>query len=224
MISASGLVADCAYRRVLKARKPRSPNLEAAGARGTAFHALIERWIRDGVVPVVEDLEMQGWVDLLAAEWSPPPGARTEIAWGLSPDGAHVMVQEPKPHVYEAMDGRPLLTAGRADVCYGGVTLNVVDWKTGKWPVAPAGENLQVNAAGLALARRFEARRYLPMIYYVRDGYFDVGEPVELDGPSGAAALEMVRAAAQLDETPRPGPWCASCWERRECTSAEFAA
>lgn len=221
MISASALVPHCAYRRLLKARKPRKPEWDAAADRGTTFHAAVERWIREGVPPVLEDLEMQGWVDLLASQWAPPPGAKTEIAWGLSPDGDHVMVQEATPHVYESMNGRPLLTAGRADVCWGSVCLYVIDWKTGAWPVTPATENLQVNAAGIALAKRFGARAYVPGVYYVRDGYFDMGERVEIGSIQHAVRFDEVCAAARLDEkVPRPGEWCASCWERRDCASA----
>ena len=236
MISASGLVANCGYQRLLKRNKPRSEKLEYAAGRGTTFHASVERWVRDGIVPLVEDLEIQGWIDLLASQWTPPPGIKTEIAWGLSPDGDHVMVQEPRPHEYESMNGRPLLTAGRADAVWPGIvghfpcvgaptayvaTVYVIDWKTGKWPVTPARENLQANAGGIALAKRYGARAYVPGIYYARDGYFDWGEPVELGSIDHAARFVDVTMAAELDETPRPGEWCYSCWERRNCTAAQ---
>jgi hypothetical protein len=106
--------------------------------------------------------------------------------------------------------------------------LYLVDWKTGKWPVTPPAKNLQVNAAGIALAQRpgFIAppTAYVPGIYYTRDGVFEWGEPVELGGPAHLAIFEEIRAAALLDETPRPGDHCGSCWERRACAHAQREA
>lgn len=223
MITASALRAHCAYPAVLKRDKRPTPDQQAAMDRGTAFHMAVEQWLKTGEIPVVADMECQGWIDLLAAEWNPPPrGAMTEIAWGLRPDGKYADVLEPEPHVYVARDGGELLTAGRADVAWlhGGV-LTVVDLKTGRWPVAPAGENLQVNAAGIALAQVSFTRGYVPAIYYARDGAWDMGERVELDSPEWAQMFEAVRAAALLPPEPRPGEHCAGCWERKRCPASE---
>jgi hypothetical protein len=147
-----------------------------------------------------------------------------ETAWGLSADGSGVPVDEPQAHVYVPQAGCPaILTAGRSDVSwidFDRDTLYVVDWKTGKWPVTPAGRNLQINAAGIARANRITAR-YVPGIYYARDGVFDWGEPVELGSLAHAEIFADVKAAALLDETPRPGPHCGNCWERKACTHAQ---
>jgi len=213
--SASALKRHCAYPNLL--RKEPTDNQRIAMDRGTEFHAAIEKWQHDGCVPDLEDLEIQGWVDLLCQQWS-PIGARLEVAWGLGMDGTHVMVAEPRPHVYEALSGgAPLLTAGRADAVWIDLddTLWVVDWKTGKWPVDEASVNLQVNAAGLALARRWGARRYVPGIYYARDGHFDWGDPIELGSDVAGEVFADVVASATLPPKAIPGDHCASCWEKR---------
>src|SRR5262252_1655424 len=192
MISASALKPNCAYPNVLKKLKQPTPEQQGAIDRGTHFHAAVELWLKGGRLPEVNDAEVQGWIDLLASVWRPlPENAHTEIAWGLSPDGDHVMVAEPRPHCYEAMNGAELLTAGRADVCWitGTVSLGriltVIDFKTGKWPVPVADENLQVNAAGIALMQRFGCDGYLPGIYYARDGHFDWGDSIVMRNSVG---------------------------------------
>lgn len=218
MISASALAPNCGFARILSSKRPRPPSTEEAAARGTTFHAAVETWVKTGEFPAVDDLEIQGWLDLLASQWTPPERAEVEVAWGLRPDGTYTDVDEPEPHVYVARDGGELLTAGRADLAFGRAgILHVVDWKTGRWAAAPAVANLQVNAAGLALAERAGLSAYLPMIYYVRDGYPDFGDVVPLGSPARADMFERVREAATLPPEPRPGPWCARCWERKDC-------
>lgn len=220
IVSASSLVRGCGYVRVLKRERKPTADQQAAMDRGTVFHQAVETWADARELPVLADLEMQGWLDLLAMDWQPPVDGEYEVAWGLADlDGhpAHVYVDEPEPHVYVASDGRPLLTAGRADVAWtgGDCVLQVADWKTGKWPVTPAERNLQVNAAGIALAHRRGLTSYRPGIYYARDGYWDWGPLVVFGTPSFKAIWDEVRAAALLDETPRPGAACNDCWEAR---------
>lgn len=257
IVSASALVRHCGYARKLDRERPKSANAQVACDRGTIFHQAVESWLRTRELPVVADMEIQGWLDLLASQWEPPIDAVTEIAWGLSPLGEHVRVREAEPHVYVAADGSPLLTAGRADVAwrsdtlivadfdFGGAhdslgrtsqgvgaapagaglerresTLVVVDYKTGKWTTTPAPTNLQVNAAGIALARKYGAGSYQPQIYYARDGYWDVGPLVVFGTPAYDRIFAEVRAAALLDETPRPGDHCRTCWSKRACAHA----
>jgi hypothetical protein len=221
IVSASALTRHCGLVRKLKRDKPRTEALEAAARRGTLFHAAVEHWCATGVVPdIADDLEIQGWLDLLSSTWWPQPLARTEMAWGLSPVGLFREVAEPRPHEYEAVDGEPLLTAGRADLVEphtrdGWIT--VIDWKTGAWNAPPADENLQVNAAGIALAQRFGARGYVPAIYEPRSGYWDWGEPVEMRSHEHARRFSDVKAAALLPEAPSKGPHCDACWERKGC-------
>lgn len=220
MISASALAPNCAYAKVLSAKRPRPASTVEAADRGTMFHAAVELWVRGGQLPEVNDLEIQGWLELLASQWWPPVNAEVEVAWGLRLDGTYVDVDEPEPHVYAAKDGSELLTAGRADVAYErrGM-LTVIDWKTGKWPVTAATGNLQVNAAGLALAQRVGAVSYQPIVYYVRDGAFDDGD--EVYGRDFELMLAEVRAAATLPLEPRPGSWCDRCWERNVCPKSQ---
>lgn len=229
IVSASSLVRDCGYQRTLRRTRKPTPGQQVAMGRGNVFHAGVEMWARDRVMPALTDLEIQGWLDLLAADWQPPVDGEYEVAWGLRAelrDGvppAYVEVDEPEPHVYVARDGGPLLTAGRADVAWtgGDGILRVPDWKTGKWATTEARLNLQANAAGIALALKRGLTSYIPGIYYARDGFWDWGEVVVF----GTAAFERIwgeiRSAALLDETPRPGAWCGRCWERRGCTYAQ---
>lgn len=214
--SASALKRHCAYPNLLKSTP--TADQQRAMDRGTAFHAAIERWKAEERIPVLDDFEIQGWIDLLAQQWD-PRGKRLEVAWGLGMDGAHVMVAEPHPHVYEPMTGgSPLLTAGRADAVWIDID-NVLwcpDWKTGVWAVDPASTNLQANAAGLALARRWGARAYVPGIYYARDGVFDWGFAIDVGSDAAAEAFAAVKAAAELPPTAIPGDHCASCWERKK--------
>lgn len=234
MWSASALKAHCAHPNVLGKTRTPSPRSQAAMDKGTLFHSAVELWARTGRVPDVMDLEVQGWLELLASQWQPRAAGHYEIAWGLSPDLNHVMVAEPRPHVYEAMDGSPLLTAGRADLAWLDSIhmpphdrpwmLTNADWKTGAYPVAPARENLQALAGCIALADRFHAACYRPAIYYARDGVWDWGDPVTVGSDQDAANREAVKTAALLDGSPQPGPWCGGCWERKQCPSAEQAA
>lgn len=224
MITASALARHCAYAKILGAQRTRTPEQQTAIDRGTEFHAAIERWIVEGELPTVTDLEIMGWVDLLASQWRPPDGARAEMVWGLSPAGDYVSVTEPRPHEYVPERAEPLLTAGRADcawIVYAADLLVVVDWKAGKWPVTPARDNLQCNAAGRALARRWGCGAYVPAVYYARDGVWDWGDRVVIGAPADAAMLAEIVAAATLPPTPMPGEWCSACWERRNCASAQ---
>lgn len=221
MWSASALKRHCAYPNVLGLTKVRKPSSQLAMDKGTLFHSAVELWVKTGKLPLLEDLEIQGWIDLLSMQWQPPTSTLVEIAWGLSPTGFHVHVEEPEPHVYRAMDGRQLLTAGRADVLWReGDVLRVVDWKTGSWPVAPARENLQALAGAMALAMRFEVPSYQPGIYYARDGAWDWGDVVEFQTAEAGVDFAAVQDAAQLDDKPHPGDWCAGCWDKKTCPVA----
>lgn len=201
--------------------------------RGNVFHDTIRRWGETGVLTLPEDSEeIRGWIELLAMSWAPPPGARFELALGLSPNGRYVPVEEPEPHVYVATDGSKLLTAGRADLTWcradpelwneGRKVAVVRDWKTGSYPVAHPRENLQLLALGFAAADMFGAEAMQLEINYVRDGVTET-ETFDVDSPMAADAWADLEAAALLDDQPRPGPHCETCWERRKrtCTFAE---
>lgn len=227
IVSASALVRHCGLARKLRREKAPTEAQAEAIRRGVVFHAAIEDWMARGSIPTVDDAEMQGWIDLLAAsdQFRPamwPTNVETEILWGLGFDGQYVQPVEAAPHVYEPAAGQPsLLTAGRADIAWERRgCVYVADWKTGKWPTTPAVDNLQVNAAGMALAQRTGSSSYLPMIYYARDGYWDVGREVVIGTADWMRAFGEVKTAALLDETPRPGAWCSGCWERRSCAHA----
>jgi hypothetical protein len=227
---------DAKDRKRIESRK-------ASADLGSLFHRAVEAWVKAGEGPpealgsLHRDFnpdapthEVQGWLDALAAQWQPHGhGILTEEAWGLTPRGEYAPVTEPEPHVYVAEV--PLLTAGRADAAWieqwwhhdseeNDVMLDVlrvVDWKTGRHQVEEPGTNLQVNAAGIALARYVGAEAYRPGIYYARDAVFEWGEVVPLASGECGAILEEIRAAAEMDELPHPGEHCGACWEKGRC-------
>lgn len=242
MVTASALMRHCGHPRALKAAEPTTAKerdarvrRDAAGAKGTLFHDAIQAWRRPGtVIPEVADDEVRGWIEMLAMNWSPRPGMLFEFAVGLTVDGRGVPCDEPQPHVYVAQDGSQLVTAGRADVVWADIIggqhiVTVRDWKTGKWPVEtvpidPDNRQLQTTALAMAACLLAGADGYRRQIYYVRDGFTDGDElPVMRGTEAWARAADDVWAAAKLDETPRPGEWCANCWEAksRRCKSAQ---
>lgn len=222
MWSASKLSRFCAHHNLLADLNPR-PTRDKAAAKGTAFHGALEEWRRSGIAPVMADADVASWLDLMIENgWSWPDGVELERAWGLSTFGTFAAVEE-KPagsHVYVALDGEGLLTAGRADACWMvGDVLVICDWKTGRTQAAPARDNLQVNAAGYALAQCWKARAYQPVIYYARGALWDVGGEVELDGEGRDIFENIIVPAAKLDDQPHPGDHCNGCWERKNCSA-----
>lgn len=214
--SASKLSRFCAHSHVLADLNPR-PTRDAAAKKGTEFHAALEEWWKTGVVPGATT-EVVEWLEtMLDHGWNWPDGAQLEVSWGLNSWGMCSAVEEPSPHVYKSLDGEELITAGRIDCVWPmDDLLVVIDFKTGRTLPPRAAENLQVNAAGIALAQRFKVSRYQPGIYHARSGTWDMGDPVDDWTPM----LEEIRAAAALDEKPHPGPHCSDCWERRNCSEA----
>jgi Protein of unknown function (DUF2800) len=232
VISGSSLARNCRHDKDVldkipprtAAEKTREANKRASAEKGTAGHKLFETWCL-GQVSQNEDPELQGYLDLLAYQWRTPPTFEAELMWGLGAGGNYVEVVEVEPHVYSPKDApqsNALLAAGRADGAWvSGDEMHVIDFKFGKWPVDPARTNLQVNAAGMALALRSFCKAYVPGIYYARDGRFDWGDPVEVASKEWRAMFEEVRAAALLDSEPHPGEVCGKCWSRSKCPVAQ---
>lgn len=223
MWTASRLSRLCAHHHQLAELNPR-PTRDAAAAKGKAFHAALEDWLTTGRIPVMADNDVTAWLLTMAENgWAWPDGVELEKAWGLSHWATFVAVEEKPPgsHTYVALDGEPLMTAGRADALWmTGDVLVVVDWKTGRTAAPPAHVNLQVNAAGLAMAQRWKARAYVPGIYYAREGRWDMGDEVEYGTDDWYAMKLNVETAAELDDQPHPGPHCSDCWERKNCSEA----
>lgn len=217
-----------------------SPRCETEGVcvicsapRGNLMHSSIELWGKGGQVPDVADNYVRCWLEtLVMTGWAPLPTDLFEMAVGLGRDGTYVPVKEVAPHVYESTDGRPLLTAGRLD--HGrllafpvGPVLVLRDWKSGGWDVEDVRENLQLSALALAGTSMVDAVGFIREVYYLRDGRVDADpEPVLLDSDEGMHAWEAVEAAAQIDDSPRPGAHCDPCWDRRtkRCAFAQVAA
>lgn len=221
MWTASKLSRFCAHHHLLSDLNPR-PTRDKAAAKGKAFHAALEQWHRDGFVAVLGDTDVAVWVAIMMENgWNWPDRCELEVAWGLDKWGAFCAVEEKPPgsHVYVPLDGiSDLLTAGRADACWlADDVLTVVDWKTGRTMAPPARVNLQVNAAGIALAQKWKARAYVPCIYYAREGRWDVGDEVEIGAFLLNPIAQEIEDAATLDDQPHPGDHCGGCWERKNC-------
>lgn len=196
--------------------------------RGDAFHAAIETWAKRGLSAGIEACgfeEVRGWVELLATYWKPPTFALYEEPMGLNPDGGYELVIEDPPgsHEYRSPAGNPLLTAGRADVVWseqvdGIWVANVIDFKTGKWEVDPPETNLQLGALGLAAVGMYRADAMRLSLYYARLGKFLRTDVITMDSEGAARIWADVEAASQLDDEPKVGSWCPSCWDFRKRT------
>lgn len=221
MWTASKLSRFCAHHHLLSDLNPR-PTRDRAAAKGIAFHAALKEWRDTGRIPVMADNDVTAWLmTMIENGWAWPDGAELEVAWGLSHWGTFVAVEEREPHVYAALDGEPLVTAGRADACWmSGDTLVSVDWKTGRTQAPLARINLQVNGAGMALTGKWKAAAYQPVIYYAREGRWDIGDEVRRQAGEWYDAFHDIEAAAALDDKPHPGSHCGDCWERKNCVAA----
>lgn len=221
MWTASKLSRFCAHHNLLSDLHPR-PTRDKAAAKGSLFHQALLAWWTAGFVPPIADDDVEEWLrTMVEYGWTWPDGVELEVAWGLSHWGTFVPVKETTPHVYESIDGEDLLTAGRADACW--VTngmLVVVDWKTGRSMAPMARENLQVNAAGIALTQKWKCDSYMPGIYYARSGAWDMGDEATLFPLEALPVWEEIKRAAKLDDQPHPGEHCSSCWERKHCSAA----
>lgn len=225
MWTASQLSRHCAYHRILANLNPR-PSRDKAAKRGDVFHRALVDWYSLGRPPMTDDDEINGWLGTMIDHgWTWPDRSELEVAWGLSKWGTFVAVEETQPHVYRALDGEDLLTAGRADAIWpipedAECLIASCDWKTGRTVAPSAVINLQANAAGMAACQRWKSPGYVPLIYYAREGRWDVGEIVRHGSREWEAMLEEIRAAADLDDKPHPGPHCGDCWERKNCEAA----
>lgn len=219
IISASSLTR-CGYQRILKKLRIPSASAKKAMAKGTVFHAAIEKYIKLGQAEHVPDEEIVQWLDALLAQWTPQPNTHVEVALGLRPGGAYAPVLEPEPHVYTAEDGGELLTAGRADV----VTITpeghvmVLDWKTGRTQPEEPNTNLQLWALGIAAGERWQAKGIYVGLYMAQQGRFMWSEPVERRSWAWLQRYADVEGAATIGDRVVATPEnCRACWERKNC-------
>ncbi|HYF54401.1 MAG TPA: hypothetical protein VEA41_09095 [Salinarimonas sp.] len=221
LITASQLTRYCGYARVLGKKRKRTRSQLAAMAKGDAFHLAAAHTITAGPGDVtdVADPEVFEWLRVFLLNWQ-RRSVDVELAVGISPTGRHVPVTEPEPHKYVAADARAtLLTAGRADIAWleEPSTAVVLDLKTGKHPPEHPDTNLQLWSLGLAYADMVGAERLRVGLYFARNGTTEWSGTIPLDSEEAAQRWADVEHAARLDETPRVGPWCETCWERRGC-------
>lgn len=224
MWTGSKLDRHCGHRHQLSDLSPH-PSRDKAAQKGKWFHAALEEWRNTGRVPFMADDDVATWLrTMVDSGWQFPEQSELEVCWGLDTWGKFCAVEETAPgsHEYRALDGSDLLTAGRADVDWifdHTGYLVVADWKTGRFPPEHPSTNLQVNAAGIALAQKWKAPGYIPALYLARSGIWQMGEEVEAGSEAWAAMLDEVKAAARLDDKPNPGPHCYGCWSRKECVA-----
>jgi hypothetical protein len=215
----------CGYANVLGKQRKRTKGQQEALDRGDLFHRSVHNWYTHESV-CCNDAEVAEWFRKLTSTWTPPVGAKFEQALGLSPNGRYIAVDEVEPHVYRAFEPIPgavpeLLTAGRADATwFEAPVVNVGDFKTGRDHLGPPELLPQLQALGFAAADLHGAEAMRLGIYYARDGVWDWSEVIALDSPKAAELWDMVVACATADETPKPGPQCGSCWERKACHAA----
>jgi hypothetical protein len=206
----------CGYANVLGAKRKRSKGQREAMGRGTDFHECIKLGSQS------ENPIVQGWLDVAYRAMKLPDDVELERALGLSRDGRYVHVDETEPHVYVQSDGGAvMLTAGRADAVWmDAATVYLGDFKTGTSHLGPPEQLPQLAALGFAAADLHGAESMRLGIYYARDGQWDWSEVIPLDSPKAAELWDMVVACATADESPRPGPHCFSCFERKACEHA----
>jgi hypothetical protein len=204
------------------------PRRDAAAAAGTRYHAAVELWARTGSSAHFDTMEepLRSWLLRMREAWAPPEDLEVEVCLGLEdlPYPKYVpAVERPEgSHEYHAQDGKtPLLTAGRADLVWREDETSIVrvaDIKTGSSYLGDPGKLRQVLAQGFAaLSRNPHADAFVPGVYYARTGQFDWGQPLEAATPEYQEAWRWVLDAAKRDATPRPGPHCLSCWEKKQC-------
>lgn len=239
IVTASALARHCGYKRKLN-KGPKHVKVQEAADEGTRFGRLVQDWLegRNPQEPEYPD-EPWCWFEALRATWRPPGGIRCEVPLGLTPEGLYEPVEEPLPHVYVPAPHRlgkvKLLTAGRADLLWtyeqrglegtdplrAHVTKHVyvADLKRTAWRYGYPGLLPQLMALGLAAAAMERADVLHLGLYGARDGAWDWSDPIEL-AEHGESMLAEVTEMATLDEEPRPGDWCSSCYERRACEHA----
>lgn len=236
LVTASGLMRNCGHPRLLGKRRIRTASQLKALDRGNLFQDACWPFVLGKTAaPVpVNDSMVNKWAETFRQVWVHRPGVLVELPLGLSPVGRHVEVLEPRPHEYEAADGFSLLlTAGRADIAWterhGDLLIAVIlDVKTGRFAPERPASNPQIWSLGLSFADRVGAQALRVGLYYARTGAFDwypgADEFVRLDSEEAAQRWDDVTNLAMLDEEPRPGPWCDSCWEKNHCPEAVTAA
>jgi hypothetical protein len=218
----SKLRALCAFPETLPDRP--SKRRDDAAETGRLFHRYVETWVNDldGTLRC-DDAPgpVRTWLRKLENAWAPREGTECEVALGLAPDLSFVPVVEDPPgsHVYvPTEEGRPLLTAGRADLLWiADDCLHVCDIKTGQFYLGDPSKLRQLQGQGLAAAARAGMSRLRVGVYYARLGMFD-WSPIAAEGDALWVQWQReVVEAATMPPAPRPGPWCLSCWSRKDC-------
>lgn len=219
MRSFSKLRAFCSHPETLPDRPSKAR--DEAAALGTLFHKAVELRVLSGRWPCPTDFPdpVCGWVERMTNVWEVPDDLETEVACGLADEPIrHVVVREREPHVYESVDGSPLLTAGRADLVWeqNGI-LNVCDIKTGQSYLGSPNDIPQLQAQCLALSLRESSKPVVPIVYYARLGMFDRGHVWGADMMERERLVRRVREAAKRGTEPNPGVHCLGCWSKRDC-------
>jgi hypothetical protein len=230
----SALRAECSYPELIDLAVPKTARRQQALDAGTEFHGAVESWVKGERQAMLESKDARAWLARMERVWSPPSGCRAEVALGLDVAGKAYEVDEPEPHVYvPRAPGIHLVTAGRLDLLWDdsdedGVTLHVVDVKTGRTYLGDPWDVPQLVAQAVAAAslrdQRADSPRWLRLgVYYARLGLFDYGVGrVDLEDVLGR--FDDVKRWATQGSDPRPGGWCLGCWSRANCDRNPEAA
>lgn len=174
------------------------PEASPAADRGSAIHAEIARALLGGTPPESrEGLAACGWASKL------------DIA------GVEVPVRLLDPETAD------VITEGTADiVAQEPEVLTVVDWKTGRPEnVAPADDNLQLLAYGLAAGLQADAPGFRVIAAFLDGDKVTTDESRFYPAGTWWPLLERVKAAATRPPVATPGAHCGLCYQRAVCPS-----
>lgn len=223
--TASGLDRYCGLKLKLSRENEKPARTQRAATLGTEFHSIAAAHLSHQPLPPMSGATVSGWYAKMLERLIPelPQSVTVEMAVGLAKDGSYVEVHEPQPHVYVARNPtQQLSVGGRLDIAWNHYdTAIVVDIKTGGTALGAPDRLPQLQMLGLAYAAYTHATSLVVGIYYARSGTLIWGQKIELPD---TALLEDVIRMAEMSEEPVPGSWCASCYSRKHCASAQPAS
>ena len=218
--SASGMerLMNCPASFAMEQCATQPPAVQEDTASGTRIHAVLA-----GAAPAStlsaseqETLELcQAQALTLRHEFSDDFGALyVEQRLGLTTQGTVLEVQPQTAHA-------PFVFTGRADLVlvHGGTAL-VLDYKTGRNDVPTAGDNPQLAALAVLVAKRYSVPQVRVAIVQPWSG-----PPTVADYSVNALVLAeswlqhaLLTAATATPEDARAGSWCQWCKAKAQCT------
>jgi len=184
------------------------PEVSPAAERGTLIHAEIAAGLgAGGILNYPESRAANDWAtkQLTAAAMLGPVVDSVEVKAEL---------KDP--------DTDEVITSGTADfvIEVPGQPLRIFDWKTGRREnVAPAADNLQLIAYGLALALERGADAFQVGAVFLDGDRVTVDEGPVVPQSEWWPWLARIKAAASKEASATVGPHCGGCYQRAVCGS-----